>query len=133
MISMITAKMGTPRMNAAKFRWICATAHTARREPSTGKARYAGSLAACWASAGSATKRAAAINRRHAHVLHRTAVVVLIDSAPDGDSGASVRRPSRQKSLFAKSHERSGQRFRANWSMCQAERRSGEFDTPHTE
>ena len=48
MISMMTAKMGTPRMNAAKLRCSCATAHTARREPRSGKARYVGSLlAAC--------------------------------------------------------------------------------------
>ncbi|OGL24531.1 MAG: hypothetical protein A3G44_03575 [Candidatus Rokubacteria bacterium RIFCSPLOWO2_12_FULL_73_47] len=46
--------MGTPRMKAAKFRWSCATAQTASREPISGKARYAGSVAASCASAGSA-------------------------------------------------------------------------------
>jgi hypothetical protein len=30
---MITAKIGTPRMNAAKFKWIWAMTHTASREP----------------------------------------------------------------------------------------------------
>ncbi len=38
-ISMMTAKMGTPRMKAAKFRCSCATAHTASREPISGNAR----------------------------------------------------------------------------------------------
>src|SRR6185503_21049040 len=96
--------------------------------------RYAGSLAACWASAGStrsARAAAAASKKKHTHVLRRTAVVVLIDSASESESCASVRRPSRQRSLFEKSHERSGQSFRANPPMCQAERRPGEFDTPH--
>ncbi len=46
MISMMAAKIGTPRMNAAKFRWSCAIAQTASREPISGNARYAGSLAA---------------------------------------------------------------------------------------
>src|SRR5262249_6010977 len=58
MISMMTAKMGTPRMNAAKFRWSWATAHTARREPSTGKLRYAGSRTASCAYAGATAERA---------------------------------------------------------------------------
>jgi hypothetical protein len=39
MISMMTAKIGTPRMNAAKLRWIWAMTHTASREPVYGKAR----------------------------------------------------------------------------------------------
>ena len=46
MISMMTAKIGTPRMKAAKFRCSWATAQTASREPISGNARYAGSLAA---------------------------------------------------------------------------------------
>jgi hypothetical protein len=39
MISMMTAKMGTPRIKAAKFRWIWAAPHTARRLPIRGKLR----------------------------------------------------------------------------------------------
>jgi hypothetical protein len=39
MISMITAKIGTPRMKAAKFRWSWAMPHTARRLPTRGKLR----------------------------------------------------------------------------------------------
>ena len=33
MNSMMTAKIGTPRMNAAKFRWTCAMTQTMSREP----------------------------------------------------------------------------------------------------
>jgi hypothetical protein len=55
MISMMTAKMGTPRMKAAKLRWSWATAHTASRDPIHGKFRYAGSLAASCACAGPIT------------------------------------------------------------------------------
>ncbi len=33
MNSMITAKIGTPRMNAAKFRWIWEITQIASREP----------------------------------------------------------------------------------------------------
>ncbi len=39
MISMMTAKIGHPRMKAAKLRWSWATAHTASREPMRGKLR----------------------------------------------------------------------------------------------
>jgi hypothetical protein len=39
MASMITAKIGTPRMKAAKFRCSWATAHTASREPRRGNDR----------------------------------------------------------------------------------------------
>src|SRR5437870_2007345 len=70
MISMITAKIGTPRMKAAKFRWSCAIAQTASREPINGKARYAGSLAASWAAAGSAV---AASSRAATGTAARTA------------------------------------------------------------
>src|SRR3990167_8267138 len=67
MISMITAKIGTPRMNAAKFRWSWATAHTARREPRRGKARYAGSRAASWAWGGSVAASASAAAQKTSH------------------------------------------------------------------
>jgi len=63
MISMITAKIGTPRMKAAKFRWSWATAQTASREPMTGKARYAGSWVASWAWAGRAVRTAMTATR----------------------------------------------------------------------
>jgi hypothetical protein len=41
---MMTAKIGTPRMKAAKLRWIWEITQTIRREPMTGNARYAASL-----------------------------------------------------------------------------------------
>src|SRR5262245_11001267 len=63
MNSMMTAKIGTPRMNAAKFRWIWAITQIASREPIQGKARYAASFCS-WAQAGVARQATAAATRR---------------------------------------------------------------------
>src|SRR6267143_6508385 len=95
---MITAKIGTPRMNAAKFRWSWATAHTASRDPTRGNARYAGSLAACpavWASTGRAARTLSTRPERTSNQTPRREVVTM-------------GKPSRETSLFPKSHERRG-------------------------
>src|SRR2546428_1670215 len=99
MASMITAKIGTPRMNAAKFRWSWATAHTASREPTRGKARYAGSLAAAWPAVWASTGRAA---RTLKAKPKRTS-----DQTPRREM-VTMGKPSRETSLFPKSHERRG-------------------------
>jgi len=93
MISMITAKIGTPRMKAAKFRWSCAIAQTASREPINGKARYAGSLAASWAAAGSAV---AASSRAATGTAARTACRTTwrpLTLAPGLELNSDVGRP----------------------------------------
>src|SRR5947207_1634053 len=96
--TMMTAKIGTPRMNAAKFRCSCATAHTARRDPNTGNARYAGSFAAfcaVCASTGSTASTVSATPQKTSSQTARRAKVTM-------------GKPSRKTRLFPQSHERRG-------------------------
>src|SRR5262249_18587183 len=123
MISMMTAKMGQPRMNAAKLRWSWATAHTTRREPISGKFRYAGSFAASWASAGSGEDARIATTTMSPKTPHRRAILRPFTDATPGYERCVVANPRpRERRLFRKSHDSFSGVFRSNGLMCQAER-----------
>src|SRR5262245_5185258 len=137
MASMITAKIGTPRMKAAKLRCSWATAQTASREPSTGKARYAGSLAASWASTGknpSKTRPAVQSTRMPAATRARD-VRGGIASWPATGRTADLERdkgvcePSRTDACYH-DHKTFERICRGNPRGCQGESALAQFDTP---
>src|SRR5688500_5035366 len=111
----MTAKIGTPRMKAAKLRCSCATAHTASREPNSGKLRYAGSLfAASCASAGSSDRRTTAASSRSRRWALRRAVGTR--SEPRENVWETLLRDE----LVPEFTQRSRVLFMANAPNCQA-------------